>query len=160
MLDEVIRFACQFEGGVEEWLLQFSPTACVGVDDASAGESGLTPLAVGLPEEDEGEEEEGEGNIKHIQEFESLQVGTFEPSNLQSCQRLNDFRGAIRYEHDQCDHQQNKPNRPREAGCQHLTSMFDVEFSPSREFSLVQRGDALLFVPPGAAAIEVGADVG
>jgi len=37
--------------------------------------------------------------------------------------------------------------------------MPDVEFSPSREFSLIRRFRALFFVPPGAATIEIGANV-
>lgn len=38
--------------------------------------------------------------------------------------------------------------------------MFGVELSPGREFGLVYRCETLLLVPPGAAAVEVGANIG
>ena len=62
---------------MEKGLLQFSPAARVGINDASARQPGLTPLSVGLPEEDEGEEEEGEGNVEHnlAISFSRLAVG-------------------------------------------------------------------------------------
>lgn len=76
-----------------------------------------------------------------------------------SLKSLDEFGCKIVYEHNQCNHKQNHPNRPRDARCQHLTPVFDVEFGTSRKFGLVLRFDALLPVPPGAVAIEVGTNV-
>ena len=74
-------------------------------------------------------------------------------------ERSNDFGCAICHQHHQRNHQQNQPNRARDARCQYLTSMPHVEFGPRREFSLVLRFHALFAIPPGAAAIEVGSNI-
>ena len=83
----------------------------------------------------------------------------FERFNLPTCEPSNNSCRAIRYQHNQGDHQKNQPNRPRKTRGQDLASMFDVEFGSSRKFSLVNRLHTLFFVPPGAAAVEVGSNI-
>ena len=66
LLHEIIGFARQSEFGIEKWSFERSaPGARVGVDDTSAGQARVPLLARGLPEEEEGEEEEKEGEVKH-----------------------------------------------------------------------------------------------
>ncbi len=78
----------------------------------------------------------------------------------QTCQVwLHNTRGAIRNEHNQGDHQQDHPNCAREAGCKDLASVFVVQFRSSHKLGLVRRFDTLLFVPPGAATVEVISNV-
>lgn len=70
LLDEVIGFAGETEFLVEERLFERrAPGAGISVDDASAGQTGLSLLAVGLPEEEEGEEDESEGEEKHSEQI-------------------------------------------------------------------------------------------
>jgi hypothetical protein len=65
MLDEVIGLPSQFERGVKERFLHLAPAACISVDDSSAWQTRVLSLAIGLPEEDEGEEEKEEDEVSH-----------------------------------------------------------------------------------------------
>lgn len=140
---KIIGLACQFEGGVKKRFLQFAPAMRIRVNDAPAGQTGGLPLTVRLPEEEDSEEEEGKGKIEH------WSIGELE----NSCR-------AIRHQHHQCEHQQNQPHHPRKGRCHDLSPMPGVEFGPGGKLGLVGRFDSLFAVPPGAATVQVCADVG
>src|SRR5215217_1155891 len=66
LLDEVIRLARQTERLMEERLLQFAPATRIGINDASAGKPRSFALAIRLPEEEHGQEEDNKGKVKHL----------------------------------------------------------------------------------------------
>ncbi len=55
-LHQIIRFAGQPKFGIVQGLIDLAPTARISIDHASARKTGLLPLPIRLPEEEQGEE--------------------------------------------------------------------------------------------------------
>ncbi len=72
---------------------------------------------------------------------------------------LQNSRGAIGDQENQCRKEQDQSQRTRQAGGDDFSTVLTVDFGPRGKLCLVLGFESLLAVSPGAATIQVVSDV-
>jgi hypothetical protein len=71
---------------------------------------------------------------------------------------LNDLRGAIRHQQENCHDEQDQAHGPREQRGQHLTAVLFVKLRTGSELALILGRRAVFAIPPRTTAIQIGAN--